>query len=99
MNRSLFGLALASFFSMAVSVALAADLRMGSHQQTYTSSDQTGCSCDAPGIMGMFCAPPRACRGLSGLCEGPCAHSVSDEVGCSCDAPAVDGLVAQPVLV
>jgi hypothetical protein len=58
MNRSLFGLALASFFSMAVSVALAADLRMGSHQQTYTSSDQTGCSCDAAGIMGMFCATP-----------------------------------------
>jgi hypothetical protein len=93
MKRSLFGLALASFFSTAVSVALAADLRMGSHERTYTSSDDFGCSCDAPGIMGMFCATPRACRELSGLCEGPCANSVSDEVGCSCDAPGIDSLV------
>jgi hypothetical protein len=92
MKKSMFSLALASLFSIAVSVALAADLAR-SPEQTYTPNDDVGCSCDAPGIMGMFCATPRGCRELSGLCEGRCTNSASDNVGCSCDAPGVYGLV------
>ena len=72
MKRSMFSLALASFFSLAVSVALAADLRVGGYEKTYSSNDDVGCSCDAPGVFGLFCATPRGCREMSGPCEGGC---------------------------
>jgi hypothetical protein len=91
MKRSILSLALASFVSMAVPVALAADLS-GSRERTYTSEDNVGCSCDAPGIDGLFCATPRTCREMSGLCVGGCADSLRDDAGCSCDAPGIDGL-------
>jgi hypothetical protein len=91
MKRTIFSLALASFVSVAVSPALAADLG-GSYGKTYTSEDDIGCSCDAPGIYGPFCATPRSCRELSGLCLGGCTSGVSENEGCSCDAPGIYGL-------
>jgi hypothetical protein len=91
-KRSIFGLALASFVSMAVSLALAADLA-GSPERAYTSKDNVGCSCDAPGIVGPVCATPRRCEEMSGLCEGRCTYGVRDNVGCSCDVPGIVGLV------
>jgi uncharacterized protein YqkB len=91
MKRTVFSLALASFVSMAVPAALAADLAR-SPVQTYTSEDNIGCSCDAPGIYGPFCATPRSCRELSGLCLGGCTRGVSENEGCSCDASGIYGL-------
>ena len=57
MKTAMFGLALASFVSMTVSVALAADLA-GRYERNYTSRNDAGCSCDAPGIVGLVCATP-----------------------------------------
>jgi hypothetical protein len=76
-KRSIFGLALASFVSMAVSLALAADLA-GSPERAYTSkrayisTANVGCSCDAPGMVDRVCATPRRCEEMSGLCVGRC---------------------------
>src|SRR6516162_6316690 len=86
MKRCMFGLALASFVSMTISLAPAADL-VGGRERAYTSGADVGCSCDAPGISGMVCATPLRCREMSGLCEGGCTYSLGDDVGCSCDAP------------
>ena len=71
MKTAMFGLALASFVSMTVSVALAADLA-GRYERNYTSRNDAGCSCDAPGIVGLVCATPSRCMEMSGLCEGRC---------------------------
>ena len=89
MQISMFRLILATFFSMAISIALGADLSRWSHENTYASQDQTGCSCDAPGIVGKFCATPYACKDMNGLCLGGCSAVSEDESGCSCDAPGV----------
>ena len=76
MQRSMFRLILATFFSMAISIALGADLSRWSHENTYASQDQTGCSCDAPGVfpaaVGMLCATPYRCKEMNGLCVGRC---------------------------
>jgi hypothetical protein len=92
MKRTLFGLALASFVSIGVSLALAADIG-GGYERNYTPSEGSGCSCDAPGIVGLVCATPYRCREMSGLCVGGCANGVADVAGCSCDAPGIVGLV------
>jgi len=92
MKRAGFSLALASLVSIAVPVALAADLG-GSYQRNYTPTDQAGCSCDAPGIVGLVCATPYRCGEMSGLCVGRCVSGLSDGAGCSCDAPGIVGLV------
>ena len=81
MKTAMFGLALASFVSMTVSVALAADLAgsyernyAGKYERNYITRDDAGCSCDAPGIvLGPVCATPRRCEEMSGLCEGRCS--------------------------
>ena len=91
MKTAIFSLALASFVVMAVSAAPAADLA-GGYERNYTATDNSGCSCDAPGINGPVCATPYRCREMAGLCVGDCANSVSDEAGCSCDAPGIYGL-------
>ena len=91
MKRARFSLILASFVSLAAPVALAADLA-GNRATPYTSDEDIGCSCDAPGIYGPFCATPRSCRELSGLCLGRCTSSVSETEGCACDAPGIYGL-------
>ena len=85
-------LVLASIVWMSVSVALAADLA-GSRERNYTSLGDDGCSCDAPGIVGLVCATRYRCREMTGLCVGGCASGLSDNVGCSCDAPGIVGLV------
>ena len=72
MQRSMLGLILASLFSMAISVALGADLLRGSHEETYVSKGELSCSCDAPGIVGLVCATPYRCGEMSGLCVGGC---------------------------
>jgi hypothetical protein len=89
MQRSMFRLILASLFSMAISIALGADLSRWSQENASVSQDQAGCSCDAPGIVGAVCATPHRCREMDGLCLGSCAQAVEDESGCSCDAPGV----------
>jgi hypothetical protein len=76
-KRSIFGLALASFALMTVSLSLAADLagspeRVYLSKRSYISTDNVGCSCDAPGIVGLVCATPRTCEEISGLCKGRC---------------------------
>jgi hypothetical protein len=91
MKRFIVSLALASFVSMAVPAALAADLS-GSRERTYPSEEDVGCSCDAPGIYGLFCATPRTCREMSGLCVGRCTSGFSENEGCSCDSPGIYGL-------
>src|SRR5271166_3251922 len=68
MQRSMFSLILASFFSMAISVALSADQLKWSQDKTYASEDEIGCSCDAPGVVGTVCATPYRCKEISGLC-------------------------------
>jgi len=85
-------LALAFFVSMAASIALAADLS-GRYERNYASMGDAGCSCDAPGIVGLVCATPYRCTEMSGLCMGGCASGLSDNSGCSCDAPGITGLV------
>ena len=72
MQRSMFSLILASFFSMAISVALSADQLKWSQDKTYASEDEIGCSCDAPGVVGTVCATPYRCKEISGLCVGRC---------------------------
>jgi hypothetical protein len=94
MKTALFSLAFASTVSMAVSLASAADLA-GRYQRNYTSTDDGGCSCDAP-IVGMVCATLRSCYEMSGLCFGSCTYSLRDNVGCSCDAPIVGMVCATP---
>jgi hypothetical protein len=68
----MFRLILASFFSMAISVALSADLLEGSYKKTYTSKAKVACSCDAPGVIGTVCATRDRCEEISGLCVGRC---------------------------
>jgi hypothetical protein len=82
---------------MAMSVAQSADLSKWSYEKTYTSEDATGCSCDAPGVVGTVCATPYRCREISGLCVGSCVAATEDRTGCACDAPGVDLGVAGPV--
>ncbi len=89
MQRSLFRFVLASFFSMAVSVALSADLSKGSYNATFPAGDQIGCSCDAPGIFGRFCATAGRCEEMSGVCLGRCVDVASDRTGCACAAPGI----------
>jgi hypothetical protein len=36
------------------------------------SPKRVGCSCDAPGVVGMVCATPRRCEEMSGQCDGRC---------------------------
>jgi hypothetical protein len=91
MKTAMFSLALASLVSMAAPVALAADLA-GRYERNYTSEDNAGCSCDAPGVVGLVCATPYRCIEMSGLCVGGCTNSFSDDAGCSCDAPGINGL-------
>ena len=91
MKRAIVSLALALFVSVAASPAGAADLARG--PDAYTPNDRAGCSCDAPGIVGLVCATPYRCREMSGLCVGGCANGVADVAGCSCDAPGIVGLV------
>lgn len=97
-KTSLFGLAVASFVSMAVSLAPAADLAW-SPQRAYTlkrgyiSTDNVGCSCDAPGMVGRVCATPRTCEEISGRCEGRCNYALMESIGCSCNAPGVVDMV------
>jgi hypothetical protein len=91
MKTAIFSLALASFVAMAVSAAPAADLARG-YERNYTATDNSGCSCDAPGGIGLVCATPYRCREMAGLCVGDCANSVRDDAGCSCDAPGIYGL-------
>jgi hypothetical protein len=62
MQRSMFRLILASVLSMAVSVALSADLSRWGHEDVYVSQDQAGCSCDAPGSSVWFARPPIGAR-------------------------------------
>jgi hypothetical protein len=93
MQRSMLTLILASFFSMAISVALSADQLKATHKKTYASRDEFGCSCDAPGVVGRVCATPDRCEEMSGLCVGRCTYASKDEFGCSCDAPGVVGRV------
>jgi hypothetical protein len=93
MQRSMFSLILASFFSMAISVALSADQLKWSHKKTYASKDEIGCSCDAPGVVGKVCATPYRCEEMSGQCAGRCLYASNDKIGCSCDAPGVVGTV------
>jgi hypothetical protein len=97
MQRSMFRLILASVLSMAVSVALSADLSRRSHEDVYVSQDQAGCSCDAPGVVGLVCATPYRCKEMDGLCVGSCAQAISDESGCSCDAPGYVPALVGPV--
>jgi hypothetical protein len=93
MQTFMFRLILASFLSMMVSIALSADLPRASPEYDYTPQDQMGCSCDAPGIVGLVCATPHRCREMSGLCVGSCTQAVVDDSGCACDAPGVDPVV------
>jgi hypothetical protein len=92
MKRAMFSLALASFVSMAVSLAFAADLS-GRYERNYSPAEGLACSCDAPGIVGLVCATPYRCQEMSGLCVGGCTNGFADVVGCSCDAPGIVGLV------
>ena len=93
MQRFMLGLIVASLFSMAISVALGADLLRGSNEETYASKGEIGCSCDAPGAVGIVCATPGRCEEMSGLCVGRCTNAWRDEIGCSCDAPGAVGMV------
>ncbi len=92
MKTAIFSLALASLVAIAASAAPAADLA-GRYERNYTATDNSGCSCDAPGVFGLVCATPSRCREMDGLCVGACTNSFSDSAGCSCDAPGVTGLV------
>jgi hypothetical protein len=78
---------------MTISVALGADLFKQSHERTYGSSEEIGCSCDAPGVVGKVCATADRCEEMSGLCVGRCTYAAKDLIGCSCDAPGVVGKV------
>jgi hypothetical protein len=91
MQRSMFSLILAFFFSMAISVALSADQLNWSHKKTDASTDKAGCACDAPGVVGTVCATPGRCEEISGLCVGSCTNAVTAKVGCACDAPGIVG--------
>lgn len=69
MKTAMFSLALASFVTMTVSVALAADLAgryernfAGRYERNYIFRDDTGCSCNAPGVVGLVCQPLVAAR-------------------------------------
>ena len=93
MQRFIFGLILASLFSMATATAMSADVSHWSHENAYGSQDEMGCSCDAPGVVGTVCATRYRCREMDGLCLGSCASVAEDESGCSCDAPGVVGQV------
>jgi hypothetical protein len=89
MQRSMLSLILASFFAMAISVALSADLSRWSHENSSATGDEISCSCDAPGIVGRFCATAYNCKDMNGLCLGRCSAVSEDESGCSCDVPGV----------
>ncbi len=89
MQRSLLGLILASFFSIAVSAALSADLSRWSSGNASIREDETSCSCDAPGIVGRFCAIAYTCKDMGGLCLGRCAAVSENDMGCSCDVPGI----------
>jgi hypothetical protein len=91
MQRSLLGLILASFFSLAISAALSADLSRSSYGNASVREDETSCSCDAPGIVGRFCAIAYTCKDMGGLCLGRCAAVSENDAACSCDAPGIVG--------
>jgi hypothetical protein len=92
MKTARLGLAVACFLSMAAPVALPADLAR-TYERNFTPREGAGCSCDAPGVIGLICATPYRCQEMDGLCVGRCTNSVKEGAGCSCDAPGVIGLV------
>ncbi len=95
MKTAIFSLARASFVAMAVSVAPAADLA-GRYEKNYTATDNSGCSCDAPGVTGLVCATPYRCREMAGVCVGDCANTVWDDAGCSCELRDLSTVLRNP---
>ena len=61
-------------------------------EKLHLRRNNAGCSCDAPGVIGLVCATPYRCIEMSGLCVGGCTNSFRDDAGCSCDAPGINGL-------